>query len=94
MNQINLSFAQTRSRKLDCNTSKDAAKFATTGKAGAQRLAIAQAVKSSSNGLTAREIAALTGMDYIACQRRVAECGLTKTEQSRGGCMVWIFAVK
>jgi hypothetical protein len=88
------SYIHTKSRRTDSQTSHEAAKFATTGKAGAQRVARAQAVKSSENGLTAREVAAITCIDYIAVQRRIAECGLTKTEQSRDGCMVWEFAVK
>jgi hypothetical protein len=87
------SYIHTKSRRSDSHTSHEAAKFATTGKAGAQRVAIVQAVKSAKNGLTAREVAELTGIDYIAVQRRIAECGLTKTEQSRGGCMVWVSAV-
>jgi hypothetical protein len=86
-------FLKTRARRNDCDTSKAAAKFATTGKAGAQRVAIVQAVKAAKNGLTAREVADITAIDYIAVQRRIAECGLSKTEQSRGGCMVWVSAV-
>jgi hypothetical protein len=39
--------------------------------------------------MTAREVADHTGIDYIAVQRRISECGLVKTGERRDGCMVW-----
>ena len=84
------SFLQTRSRRNDCDTSKDAAKHAVSTKAGAERIAIVEAVKASFLGLTGRQVAMVTGIDYIECQRRLSECGLTKTKQRRDGCAVWV----
>jgi hypothetical protein len=85
-------FVETRSRRTDCDTSKAAAKAAVTRKADGERQAITAAVERSYLGLTARQIAMVTGIDYITVQRRVSECGLTKTKRSRGGCRVWIGA--
>ena len=87
-----LSFVQTRSRRNDCDTSKAAAKAATSHKASAERLAIVAAVKASYLGLTGRQVAMVTGIDYIECQRRLSECGLTKTKLRRDGCAVWVVA--
>jgi hypothetical protein len=84
-----LSFIQTRARTTDSNTSKAAAKHATTGKAATERLAIVKAVKDSVNGLTAMEVAEATGIDYIAVQRRIAECDLHKIGGKRDGRAVW-----
>jgi len=83
-------FLKTRARHNDCDTSKAAAKYATTGKAATERKAIAQAVKQANGGMTAMEVANTTGIDYVAVQRRIAECGLTKTEQRRDGRAVWV----
>lgn len=84
------SFIRTRSRRTDSQTSKDAAKAAVSRKADIERLAIAKAVFGTSAGLTAREVAADTGIDYIEVQRRISECGLTKTAERRDGCFVWV----
>lgn len=92
MNQMCMSFTETRYRKTDSDTSKAAAKAAVTRKAAQQRLSIYVAVKTSENGLTAREISQKTNMDYIACQRRIAETGLKKTAAVRDGCRVWVAA--
>lgn len=89
MNQLCMTFTETRSRTYDCDTSKTAAKAATTRKADSERIAIIQAVKAAPGGLTAREVASVTGIDYIECQRRLSECGLTKTDLRRDGCAVW-----
>lgn len=93
-----MSFVRTRSRKADCDTSKAAAKAAVTGKADLERLAIVEAVKTKQmthggfiwNGLTAKEVAQATGIDYVEVQRRISECGLTKTDWRRDGCAVWV----
>ncbi|MES2950263.1 MAG: hypothetical protein V4858_17100 [Pseudomonadota bacterium] len=84
-----LSFVQTRSRSTDCDTSKAAAKAAVSRKADRERAAIAECVKAAPGGLTAREVANLTGLDYIEVQRRISECGLKKTDRRRDGCAVW-----
>lgn len=84
-----LSFTDTRSRSTDGQTSRDAAKAAVSRKADGERQAIIAAVKRSYLGLTARQIAMITGIDYIECQRRVSECGLVKTKKRRDGCAVW-----
>lgn len=92
MNQLVMpySFTETRSRRTDSQTSKDAAKAAVSRKADIERLAIAKAVFGTSAGLTAREAAALTGIDYYTVQRRISETGLTKTAEVRDGCRVWV----
>jgi hypothetical protein len=84
-----LSFLQTRARRTDSDTSHDAAKAAVTRKADSERLAIREAVKAAPDGLTAREVSSLIGVEYIETQRRISECGLTKTDMRRGGCAVW-----
>ncbi len=80
-------FTDTRARRTDSQTSHDAAKHAVTAKADAERRAIREAV--SARPMTAREVSAYTGIDYIECQRRISECGLVKTGDRRDGCMVW-----
>ena len=89
MTQLSIDFVATRSRSTDCDTSRAAAKAAVSLKSNAERLAIRKAVLAASKGLTAREASALTGIDYIECQRRVSECGLHKTDMRRDGCAVW-----
>ncbi len=84
-----LSFVQTRARSTDSDTSKAAAKAAVSRKADRERAQITAAVKAVPDGLTAREVANLTGLDYIEVQRRISECGLTKTDRRRDGCAVW-----
>ena len=86
------SFLRSRARRNDCDTSKDAAKHAVSHKASAERVAIVAAVMLFPLGLTAREVASCSGIEYISVQRRIAECGLTKTEARRGGCAVWVSA--
>ena len=85
-----LTFTDTRSRLTDCDTSKEAAKAAVSRKADAERVAITKAVKTIKYGLTAREVAVWTGIDYIEVQRRISECGLLKTAARRDGCAVWV----
>jgi len=92
MNTLTLTFTDTRSRTTDCDTSKDAAKAAVTRKADRERTVISGAVRSIKDGLTAREVALWTGLDYIEVQRRISECGLTKTAARRDGCAVWVAA--
>lgn len=87
-----LSFLNTRAHRNDCDTSKEAAKHAVSGNAGARRVAITAAVKQSYLGLTGRQVALVTGIDYIECQRRLSECGLIKTKTVRDGCRVWVSA--
>jgi hypothetical protein len=85
-------FVQTRARRTDSDTSKEAAKHAATAKSDAERLQIQTAVKYSKSelgGLTAKEVARLTNINYIEVQRRISECGLTKTDARRDGCAVW-----
>ena len=84
------SFLRSRARRNDCDTSKDAAKHAVSRKADAERVSITKAIKSVRLGLTAREVAVWTNIDYIEVQRRISECGLVKTELRRDGCAVWV----
>lgn len=93
MNQLSLTLeppkARTRARRTDSETSHQAAKFATSQKAASERLSIYLAV-CNGGPMTAREIAAATGLDYIEVQRRISEvAGLQKTEAVRDGCRVW-----
>lgn len=93
MNQLNLTLepprAHTRARRTDSDTSHHAAKFAATRKAEQERLAIYEAVRNGGD-MTAREIAHVTGLDYIEVQRRISEvAGLTKTKAARDRCRVW-----
>ena len=92
INQLAMNFVQTRYRKTDNDTSKTAAKHAVSGKADSERQAIIAAVKSALAGLTGRQVAVVKGIDYIECQRRLSECGLTKTKTIRDGCRVWVAA--
>jgi hypothetical protein len=77
----------TRYRSTDPQTSRDAARHAVSIDASAQRRAICAAI--SQYPMTAREVSEQTGIDYIAVQRRISECGLVKTGERRDGCMVW-----
>lgn len=87
--QIPISFVQTRARRTDGDTSREAAKHAVSCKADRERVSIGMAVRTSPAGLTAREAALQTGIDYIETQRRISECGLVKTDLRRDGCAVW-----
>lgn len=84
------SFTDTRSRSTDGQTSRDAAKAAASLKSDMERAAITASVKAAPGGLTARETAFATGIDYIEVQRRISETGLVKTDQRRDGCAVWV----
>ncbi len=86
-------YTQTRARRTDSATSHDAARNAVSGKADRERIAIRECVSASRAGMTAREVAAAIGVDYIECQRRISECGLIKTEKRRSGCAVWMTAL-
>jgi hypothetical protein len=98
--QLAMNFVETRARRTDCDTSKAAAKAAVSRKADSERLAIVEAVKTKQmtyggfvwNGLTAKEVAQATDIDYIEVQRRISECGLIKTDWRRDGCRVWVAA--
>jgi hypothetical protein len=87
--QTTLDFIQTRSRRTDGDTSREAAKHAASCKADRERRNIIAAVKSVPEGLTAREVGLRIGLEYVECQRRISECGLTKTSERRDGCYVW-----
>jgi hypothetical protein len=83
------SFADTRARRGDPDTSHLAARNATSHKADMERAAILASIRERGPS-TAREIAAHTGIDYFEVQRRISEVGLIrKTEQARDGCKVW-----
>lgn len=87
--QLSIDFIHTRARRTDGETSREAAKAAASPKADMERKAIIAAVKTSFLGLTARQAAMITGIDYIEVQRRISECGLVKTKKRRDGCYVW-----
>ncbi|MBP8150018.1 MAG: hypothetical protein KAY21_09905 [Limnohabitans sp.] len=80
----------TRYRATDPDTSKAAANHAASAKAVAERLAIYRAIKAAPEGLTAREVATITGIDYFEVQRRKGGTrGIYETDDKRGGCKVW-----
>lgn len=84
--------AYTRARKTDSETSHQAAKFAASCKAEAERMAIYRVI-CEQGPMTAREVSAAIGLDYIEVQRRISEvAGLIKTKDSRDGCRVWSIA--
>ncbi len=87
-------FVQTRARRSDGDTSKEAAKHAASRKADQERQAITKAIRECFEGMTAREVAAAIGIDYIEVQRRISECGLIKTDIRRDGCAVWVSTEK
>ena len=89
MNQLTIDFIQTRARRTDGETSREAAKHAASCKADQERSLITHFVRNSPRGMTARQVAAVSGLDYIEVQRRISECGLTKTSERLDGCYVW-----
>jgi hypothetical protein len=91
MNQMAISFVETRARRSDPATSMDAAKHAASTKAQAERIASRQALERVyPYGMTPREIGADTGIEYIEVQRRMSETGgIKRTGQRRDGCAVW-----
>ena len=84
-----MNFIQTRARTTDSDTSHEAAKAAVSKKGDMERVEIRMCVMFGKTGRTAKEVARLTGIDYIEVQRRISECGLTKTKDRRDGCAVW-----
>ncbi len=78
-----LSFTDTRYRTTDSDTSKAAAKAAVSRKADRERAAITAAVRAAPGGLTAYQVADLIGLDRQETSRRISECGLHKTGESR-----------
>jgi len=89
MTQLAISFADTRARRTDPQTSRDAAKHATSTKAQQERIAIRESLVEM-GPMTAREIAATTRLDYIEVQRRISEtAGIERTQDRRDGCAVW-----
>jgi hypothetical protein len=93
MSELAITFIDTRSRKSDPQTSRDAAKHATSNKASQERRAIFCALEQFRPGLTAREIAAHTGIDFYAVSRRISEvAGIHRTDDRRDGCAVWVYS--
>jgi hypothetical protein len=85
-----ISFIDTRSRRTDPATSKDAAKNAASGKAALQRIAIRKALEQFKPGLTTKELATVTGISYEDIKRRVSEVGgIAPTVDRRDGNAVW-----
>ena len=87
---IAIDFIHTRSRRHDPSTSKEAAKNAASIKAHREREAIKNALLNAPEGLTASEIATVTGMDYYEVQRRKSEIsGVYQTDLKRDKKHVW-----
>ena len=84
-----LSFTKTRARTNDPETSKAAAKHASTGKAAAQRDFILFLLKDN-RPATARELSHASGIEFHALSRRMSEiAGIERTGEVRQGCCVW-----
>ncbi len=81
--QLSIDFVSTRYHRNDGSTSRDAAKAAVSRKADRERAAITECVKAAPSGLTAYEVADLIGLDRQETSRRISECGLYKTDQTR-----------
>lgn len=81
----------TRARRSDSVSSHiAAARHAATPRTHAQRAKIVETIKAARDGMTARQVSLATGMDYYVVQRRISECeGIIKTDEMRGGVMVW-----
>lgn len=83
-------FIDTRSHANDPQTSRDAAVNAVSDKADSVRKIIYQAIKASVS-MTAREIAAQTGIDFVAINRRLSEVGgIKRNGERRDGCAAWV----
>lgn len=81
-------FVRTRARLTDGETSHEAAHAAASRKAAEERRSIYACI-AKHGGKTAMEVSTLTDIDYIEVQRRISECGLTKTAVKRDGRYVW-----
>ena len=83
------SFVDTRYRSNDIDTSRDAAKNAASQAASERRIAIRKCL-ADGGPMTAKEIASVTGLNYIEVQRRISETGgIERTADRRDGCAVW-----
>lgn len=81
-----------RARASDSHTSHDAAAYAATGSAQAEREAIYYALQrlGPSSG---KEIAEFLGDSFVRVSRRISEVpGIRKTSESRDKSMVWEIA--
>lgn len=86
---MTIELAAPRARKTDPSTSHEAAKFAYSTKADRERAAIYRALVFRGE-LTPKEIAGITGIDYIEVQRRMSETeGIAPTKGRRDGCRIW-----
>ena len=86
---MNITFIDTRSRRTDGDTSRQAAKHAASGIAAAERRAIVRALQDHS--MTAKELAEYTGINYWEVSRRLSECaGIVKTSAVRDKSRVWM----
>ena len=83
-------YTDTRSHAGDPQTSRDAAVNAVSARADSVRKIIYQAIKASVS-MTAREIAAQTGIDFVAINRRLSEVGgIKRNGERRDGCAAWV----
>ena len=82
-----IGFTATRARRNDPQTSKDAAANAATSRAPKQRIAIREALQTQ-GPMTCKQLAAVTGIDYIKIGKRASECGLVDTGKVLDGCRV------
>ena len=95
MNQMQITFVDTRSRCNDPESSRLAAKTAAGGKAGELRRRIIAEIKwnalGSGDGLTAKDLARDLGESFYDVSRRISECaGIKKSGAMRENCMVWV----
>jgi hypothetical protein len=83
------SFAETRARRSDPETSKQAAKYAASGKCAEQRIAIRQALVTH-GPMDPRQIEAVTGIEYHAVHKRMSEiAGIEPTGEEIEKRRIW-----
>ena len=89
MNQLAMSFTDTRARAADPITSKQAAKTASSPHNASLRVLIHRSLVVH-GPQTAREISDCEGLEYFDVQRRISEVsGIVKTTATRAGGMLW-----
>ena len=84
-----MSFADSRARQDDVQTSKHAAVFSVGSTACSQRAKILEALRNV-GPMKARELSKRLGIDFVAVNRRMSEiAGISRTGEKRDGCCEW-----
>lgn len=93
-----ISFIQTRSRKTNPETSREAGKEAASDRSAVIRMKLSHVIQNAEHGggigWTAKELASIWGFDLPTAYRRLPECSGIKRDPvlRRDGCSVWIKA--